>query len=842
MQKIQKKWTIFLIFCIALFAFSIVGYAKTADNGGLEAEQFEYSISQNTKIHVQTINGQNYLFLPSSETSFDIRKLNCGDLKPVLSQSEQEDGKEKMQIELVEEAAGSESGGIPFTLYVMHSKNLSTMYLTSKNAEKAGRTWVDTSKENVAKGSMVFQNAGGEKNIYDGALSQIKARGNSTFKYYPKKSYQIKLDKKTSLIKGAEKGKTWVLLAAYTDPTKMADQIWKEAAAVVGDKYAAKEETIDLYYDGEYRGTYMLSEKNQINGNRIDITDMEEAYELINSSGYGESENMVQKKATNKYKMPYYYSKQIVNGKQQDIVEPEKQGGFLIEMNGASGDEQSWFKTDNGIAYNVKSPEFAGQQSMKYISEYMEEFTQAVQAQNKKGEYTGVNPTTGKHYYEYCDLDSLARLYLLNAVSGNSDGMWRSFYFYKDANDIMYAGPIWDMELTLGTGWVDDISADQDLMAGTTLGRYLIQIPSFQKKVKELYEQYFVPVEQALLGEGTTISSIEDRAKQLEASIAMDNVMWPSNLRSGAPYAGYPNKSYQEYVANNRTDKYIFWETDVTVQDIVNWRIAWMRQHKEYLDTAYAALNPGEDGEQELIPAEDNTKPAQDNTKPSQDNTKPAPDNNKPNSTTQNKPATTKAKEETISTAPESVQASVKVNTGNIQISWNKISNAKKYEVYVTKCGTSYKKGIKLTTRKLSKKISLKKLKKFNLKSGSWKTKVKAYTYVNGTKRVLVTGGDLHFVLKTSSRYTNVKKISANKKQLKLKKGGTYKIKAGVIKERKDKKLLPQTHCKTLRWKSSNSKIATVKNGKITAKQKGGCKIYVIAANGVKKTIQVTVN
>ncbi len=45
----------------------------------------------------------------------------------------------------------------------------------------------------------------------------------------------------------------------------MADQIWKEAAAATGDTYAAKEETIDLYYDGEYRGTYMLSEKNQIN-------------------------------------------------------------------------------------------------------------------------------------------------------------------------------------------------------------------------------------------------------------------------------------------------------------------------------------------------------------------------------------------------------------------------------------------------------------------------------------------------------------------------------------------------------------------------------------------------
>ena len=65
---------------------------------------------------------------------------------------------------------------------------------------------------------------------------------------------------------------------------------------------------------------------------------------------------------------------------------------------------------------------------------------------------------------------------------------------------------------------------------------------------------------------------------------------------------------------------------------------------------------------------------------------------------------------------------------------------------------------------------------------------------------------------------------------------------AEIIKERKGRKLLPQTHCKSLQWKTTNAKIATVKNGKITAKQKGVCKIYVIAANGVKKRIKVTVN
>ena len=116
--------------------------------------------------------------------------------------------------------------------------------------------------------------ASGKEPIYDGALTQIKARGNSTFKYYPKKSYQIKLDKKTKLISGTEKGKTWVLLAGYTDATKLSDQMWKDVGVAVNAPYTARAEHVDLYFDGEYRGSYTLSEKNQINGNRIDITDM----------------------------------------------------------------------------------------------------------------------------------------------------------------------------------------------------------------------------------------------------------------------------------------------------------------------------------------------------------------------------------------------------------------------------------------------------------------------------------------------------------------------------------------------------------------------------------------
>lgn len=117
MKGLQKKILIVLFVCIALFAFSAVGFAKTTDENGLDVQNFEYSLSAENKIHLQTVDGKNYLFLPASESDFDIRKLECGDLKPVWDGlKEEEKGKEKLKIDLIEPGAGSEGGDSEFYL------------------------------------------------------------------------------------------------------------------------------------------------------------------------------------------------------------------------------------------------------------------------------------------------------------------------------------------------------------------------------------------------------------------------------------------------------------------------------------------------------------------------------------------------------------------------------------------------------------------------------------------------------------------------------------------------------------------------------------------------------
>ena len=75
-----------------------------------------------------------------------------------------------------------------------------------------------------------------------------------------------------------------------------------------------------------------------------------------------------------------------------------------------------------------------------------------------------------------------------------------------------------------------------------------------------------------------------------------------------------------------------------------------------------------------------------------------------------------------------------------------------------------------------------------------------------------------------TKNYTNAKSVTVNKTKVTLKKGKTFKIKAKVKKVKKSKKLMPKSHAPTLRYMTSNSKIAKVSgSGRIKAVKKGTC-------------------
>ena len=410
-------------------------------------------------------------------------------------------------------------GADTLTFRVMQASGLPTLYLTSADSANRGLAYVDGSKNNVVTDAAMELIAANGTSIYNGGLKQIKARGNSTFTYAEKKSYQIKLAGVGDLLGTGEQVKTWVLLASYFDATQMHDKMVKDLAAELGLPYTASCDWVNLYYDGVYRGIYLLSEKNSVGETSVAITDMEQVYEQLNG-GYGT--DMTTAQAENSYGQQYQYTK--------DLTEPENiTGGYLIELNHNMWDEASGFKTRQGVAFNVKSPEWCGNAAMKYISEYYQAFEDAVYATDDTGAYTGYNASTGKYFYDYVDMDSLVKVFLLQELSLNCDGFISSVYFYKDADGKMFAGPIWDQDMTFGTGWTKTNAAD--IEDYHYLAKALIQIPAFKDAVVEYYNSEFAPAVRRWLGEDGVISR---QYALLKNSAAMNYTLW-DYIRIGNP-------------------------------------------------------------------------------------------------------------------------------------------------------------------------------------------------------------------------------------------------------------------------------------------------------------------
>ena len=516
----KRILAVVLLLCMLLPGLSAEGFAAETQTAVQDVPIRVTASVDEQKIRAQDVAGDLYLFLPSTADLTNL-KLSFRKSGETTTANEivnvpaliQKDSKGRYPLKTVL------ADGSTVRFYVMQGSAIPTMYLTSANAEQ-GRTWVDTKKKNEATGEMKLIASDGAA-VYDGGLTQIKARGNSTFTYYPKKAYQIKLSEKSDLLGNGEKVKTWVLLANYGDATLMHDKLFKDLATQLGMPYTVSCDWVNLYYDGEYRGVYLLSEKNSVGGTGVDITDMEEAYEDVNPT-YGE--DMVISEGVNTYGQKYLYTENLT-----EIS--ELKGGWLIELMLQKVDEPNGFYTEKGVGVNVRSPEYAGKAAMEYISAYFQDFERAVYATDQSGNYTGVNAATGKSFDEYMDMTSLIQTFLLQELALNPDGFISSLYFYKDVDGILSAGPIWDQDMTLGTGWTIYISSGvQDYHY---LAEGLVKIPAFYDAMVCYFYDTFLPAAEKWLGaEGV----IQKHAALLADSAAMNYVLWPY-VRVGSPSA-----------------------------------------------------------------------------------------------------------------------------------------------------------------------------------------------------------------------------------------------------------------------------------------------------------------
>lgn len=231
---------------------------------------------------------------------------------------------------------------------------------------------------------------------------QIRGRGNSTWNM-AKKPYRIKFHQKEKFLgKGYANAKNWTLLANAADKTMVRNAITSEMGEWLGLKFNPAHKFVDFTLNGNYQGTYQISDQVDVRPHRVNI--IEQDYPLTDDS---------------------------------DIT-----GGYLLEVDGFH--ESPNFSTRHGVYVTIHYPDedeiYTSQ--INYIRNYVNEFESALFG----SDFT--DPELG--YRAYVDSLSLINWFLATELCGNIDGYF-STYFYKNQQDpLLYFGPLWDYDIAYG--------------------------------------------------------------------------------------------------------------------------------------------------------------------------------------------------------------------------------------------------------------------------------------------------------------------------------------------------------------------------------------------------------
>lgn len=405
---------------------------------------------------------------------------------------------------------------------VMYSSKIPSLHFYSDNPSEKGRPYVHSIKGNKASGE-VYLCGSDFSLLYHGNVDELKGRGNSTWAHTDKKPYQIKLSKKADLldpVNGKQKAKKWILLANAYDPTLIRNTLVYYFAREFGITNTPECIPVDLYYDGDYRGNYLLCEKVEIGKGRVEIDDLEEETEAVNDGiDFDELKEVTSEVSSGE---TIHYVEGIRN---PDSIK----GGYLLEMDHVYGNmEKSWFKYGNEEYIVSKSPEYASKEMMEYIcSLYMDMYNYITESGRKF--------LNGDKLGDYIDIDSFVRYCIVGELFDIQDAWTSSTYLYKPKNEeLLYAGPIWDCDSSMRLGF-DDNLAEGWLQGGNSWK--LMQLPAFRKEFQRIYSSEIKDIiDDELLGGAEGKTYVQKLREQIGDSMKMNYKIWDINDCSGSLY------------------------------------------------------------------------------------------------------------------------------------------------------------------------------------------------------------------------------------------------------------------------------------------------------------------
>jgi hypothetical protein len=334
-----------------------------------------------------------------------------------------------------------------------------------------------TSKEDYVKTNIaVYDPDTPEYNVEKTSYSEeIRGRGNSTWEY-PKKPYRIKFDKKTSLF-GYEAAKSWVLLANYRDPSLIMNTVAFELGRRFNLPFTNHTTHVELFLNGTYQGSYVLTEQVQVGAGRVDIDEDE---------------------------------------------------GFLAELD-FYYDEDPKFKTNHyQVPVMIKSPEDLEDPSgYDFVKDAINELESALFAED----------FSESGYHNLIDLNTFIDYILIQDIVMNWElQVPASIYMYRDkgASAKICMGPLWDFDC--GFGYKDDgitffhYVEDRIPFSPRRLGWYggdkffqqFFKDPYFCTQYKDRWNEKYAAV-------ASIPDFIDEMAAKLQKSYVLNQEKWGKN-------------------------------------------------------------------------------------------------------------------------------------------------------------------------------------------------------------------------------------------------------------------------------------------------------------------------
>ena len=350
--------------------------------------------------------------------------------------------------------------------------NIGQMPVIHIDTESGNMDFVHGKKGNEEKADIRIYSENGVL-LSSKALKSIAIRGNST-SAEEKKPYIIKFTEPENVL-GMGSANKWVLLANAFDLTNLRNYIALEAARKSGLAYTPDMQWVELYLNGEYAGFYLLTEKIEVNDNRVEIPQQDSYLLSMEDRGRVITQNL-----------PHY-------------------------------------ETQAGLAIRIRYPEVLSKADQDTLAAVLQQAENAILAEN------GIDPYSGAAWDECIDVDSWARKYLIEEIFANADaGKWSQYFYISGDEQKIYAGPAWDYDLSMAISWqtampniwyCNRISADGYKIAPWFDA--LSQKAEFMQRVAELFEKEFLPILEVLIDGG-----VEQYALTVANSSAVNALRW----------------------------------------------------------------------------------------------------------------------------------------------------------------------------------------------------------------------------------------------------------------------------------------------------------------------------